>query len=43
MNKETKTLIGIGVLGILAYLVWKQNQDKKNLITNYKKLNCCGS
>jgi hypothetical protein len=43
MNKETKTLIGIGVLGILAYLVWKQNQDKKNLITNSKKLNCCGS
>ncbi len=43
MNKQTKTLIGVGVLGIFAYLVWKQNQDKKNLITKPKKLNCCGS
>jgi hypothetical protein len=34
MTKQTKTLIGVGVLGVVAYLIWKQNQDKKNFTRN---------
>jgi len=30
LTKQTKTLIGVGVLGVAAYLIWKQNQDKQN-------------
>jgi hypothetical protein len=30
LTKQTKTLIGLGVLGIGAYLIWKQNKDKQN-------------
>ena len=34
MTKQTKTLIGVGVLGVVAYLIWKQNQEKMNFTRN---------
>jgi hypothetical protein len=40
MNK--KLIIGIGVLGLVGYFIWKQNQEKNNF-THGRKLNCCGS
>ncbi len=29
MTKQTKMLLGVGVLGVAAYLIWKQTQTKK--------------
>ena len=29
MTKQTKMLLGAGVLGVAAYLIWKQTQTKK--------------
>ena len=28
MTKQTKMLLGVGALGVVAYLVWKQTQKK---------------
>jgi hypothetical protein len=41
MKKQTKTIIAIGVLGLVGYFIWKQNQDKMNF-THSRKRNCCG-
>ena len=30
MNKQTKMLLGVGVLGVAAYLIWKSQQEKSN-------------
>ncbi len=38
LTKQTKTLIGVGVLGVAAYLIWKQNQDKKNFFGDRKRM-----
>lgn len=43
MNKNTQMLIGIGILGVGAYLLWQNSQkksfvgDKRMLAGNYKK------
>jgi hypothetical protein len=29
MTKQTKMLLGVGVVGVAAYLIWKQNQKPK--------------
>ena len=30
MNKQTKTILGLAVLGLAGYLVWKQMKPKKS-------------
>ena len=29
MNKNTKILVGVGLLAVVGYLVWDSNKDKK--------------
>jgi DnaJ-class molecular chaperone len=45
MTKNTKILIGVGVVGVGAYLLWKSQQKKSfaNLVapTDFVK-KCCG-
>jgi hypothetical protein len=33
LTKQNKMLLGLGVLGVAAYLIWKQNQEKQNFIS----------
>jgi hypothetical protein len=30
MNKQTKMLLGVGAVGVAAYLIWKSQQPKAN-------------
>lgn len=30
MNKQTKLILGVGVVGVAAYLIWKSQQPKAN-------------
>lgn len=32
MDKQTKMLLGVGVVGVAAYLIWKNQQPKANQI-----------
>lgn len=36
MNKQTQMLLGVGVVGVAAYLIWKSQQPKANQTGNYK-------
>jgi hypothetical protein len=36
MNKQTKLLIGLGLVGIGGYLYWKSTQKKANLTKSVK-------
>lgn len=38
MNKQTKILIGVGVVGLIAYFIYSQsNKDQVFAKTNYNK------
>ena len=36
MNKQTKLWLGVGAIGVAAYLIWKQTQEKKAFL-GFKK------
>ncbi len=36
MTKNTKLVIGVGVLAVAGYYIWKQTQDKKNVVGRTK-------
>lgn len=38
MNKQTKMLLGLGVVGVAAYFIWKSQQPKANQIGGPKKV-----
>ena len=37
LTKQTKMLLGVGVLGVAAYFIWKQNQKKQNFISRSRR------
>ena len=44
MDKKTKMLLGVGILAVAGYLVWKNNQPKANAIgakTEPKEVTAC--
>ena len=34
MNKNTQMLLGLGLVAVVGYLVWKNNSNKKNFLTS---------
>jgi hypothetical protein len=36
MTKKTKTLLGVGAVAVVGYLLWKQSQKKKPFLGEFK-------
>lgn len=41
MNKQTKLILGVGVVGVAAYLVWKSQQPKANQTGGVSQVPSC--
>ena len=35
MNKQTKLILGVGVVGVAAYLIWKSQQQKETFLPEH--------
>ena len=41
MDKKTQLLLGVGVVGVAAYLIWKNQQPKANQIGTRSRITKC--